>query len=348
LDEQSDGELKRHLQGQLNRLSEKNLSSILNEIEQMYRRHSRAAMNSCLFQLYNDLLMSTVSLTGESLVSEHALLACLLHGNVALEIGSFLLENFLQMFVEHVHDDVPNKTNDNLIVFVGYAYAFYMCNGKLLFDMAEYLVNVGQLNEKRLELILVLLRTVGFLLRKDNPVRLKLFLQQLRSASTCLSSSSSSSSKRVQFMVDTITSLKNNDVRKLPGAFEPERVDRLRKLSRTLLNDKGVQQANMLNVGLDDFLNVHEQGRWWVVGSAWQKQTTHNKGHDVSAPVFERQFDEKIQRLAKEQHMNTDVRRMIFATLLTSEVSRRRALRPGQRSFVRSRTVTMPSRSCTS
>ena len=32
----------------------------------------------------------------------------------------------------------------------------------------------------------------------------------------------------------------------------------------------------MLNVGLQDFLNVKEQGRWWIVGSAWQKQTSQN------------------------------------------------------------------------
>ncbi|CAF4771742.1 unnamed protein product, partial [Rotaria sp. Silwood2] len=81
-DDNSTIEIKRRLQGQLNRLSEKNLSSILIEIETFYRLQSRASINSCLYQLYHDSLLSSISLVGESLLSEHALLACLLHANI--------------------------------------------------------------------------------------------------------------------------------------------------------------------------------------------------------------------------------------------------------------------------
>ncbi|CAF4559856.1 unnamed protein product [Rotaria socialis] len=316
-DDSSNVELKRRLQGQLNRLSEKNLSSILIEFESFYRSQSRASVNSCLYQLYQDSLISSLSLTGESLLAEHALLACLLHSNIGLEIGSCLLENCLQIFIKHINDEVSNKTNDNLMIFISYLYVFHMTNGKILFDTVRYLLNFDQLNEKRLELILLLLKTIGFILRKDDPLQLKTFLQELRtkcSSSTLLSSSS----KRIEFMMDTIKSLKNNDVRKLPGGFEPERIDRLRKIYRNLVKDKTVQHANMLNVGLQDFLNVKEQGRWWIVGSAWQKQTSQDNKNNHNQQV-EQRFNEKITKLAKHQHMNTDVRRLVFGTLLTSE-----------------------------
>ncbi|CAF3781611.1 unnamed protein product [Rotaria sordida] len=319
-DDDSIIEVKRRLQGQLNRLSEKNLSSILIEIETLYRSHSRASINSCLYQLYHDSLLSSISLVGESLLAEHALLVCLLHTNIGLEIGSYLLENFLQIFIEHINDEVSNKINDNLLIFISYLYAFYMINGKILFDIIRYLLNIDQLNEKRLELILLLLKTIGFILRKDDPLQLKTLLQQLRtvcSSSTLLSLSS----KRVEFMIDTIKSLKNNDVRKLPGGFESERIDRLRKIYRNLVKDKTVQHTNMLNVGLQDFLNVKEQGRWWIIGSAWQKQNSQdnkNKNNNNNQKI-EQQFNEKIRKLAKQQHMNTDIRRLIFGTLLTSE-----------------------------
>ncbi|CAF1269039.1 unnamed protein product [Adineta steineri] len=317
-DENSNIELKRRLQGQLNRLSEKNLSSILIEIETLYRSQSRASIHACIYQLYHDSLLSSLSLTGESLLAEHALLASLLHANIGLEIGSYILENFFQIFLEHINDEVSNKINDNLIIFISYLYAFYMTNGKIIFDVARYILNSNPLNEKRLELILLLLKTSGFLLRKDDPLQLKTFLQELR---TICSSSTliSSSSKRLEFMMDTIKSLKNNDVRKLPGGFEPERIDRLRKIYKNLVKDKTVQQANMLNVGLQDFLNAKEQGRWWIVGSAWQKQTVQDNKKTNKNQKVEQLFDEKIRKLAKKQHMNTDIRRLIFGTLLTSE-----------------------------
>lgn len=317
-DDNSIIELKRRLKGQLNRLSEKNLSSILIEIETIYRSQPRATVNSCLYQLYNDSLLSSIALTGESLLAEHALLACLLHANIGLEIGSFLFENFLEIFLKHLNDDISNKINDNLIIFLSYLYAFYMTNNKVIFDISRHLLNFQQLNEKRLELILLLLKTIGFLLRKDNPLELKTFLQELK---TICSSSSlvTTSSKRLEFMMDTIKSLKNNDVRKLPGGFEPERIDRLRKIYKNLVKDKTVQQANILNVGLQDYLKVNQQGRWWIVGSAWQKQSIHNNKINSTEKIQE-QFNEKINKLAKQQHMNTDIRKLIFGTLLTSEV----------------------------
>jgi len=74
----------------------------------------------------------------------------------------------------------------------------------------------------------------------------------------------------------------------------------------------------MLNVGLEDFLNAEEQGRWWIVGSAWQKQNPQNNNKNNIQKV-EPQFNDTIRKLAKKQHMNTDVRRLIFGTLLTSE-----------------------------
>jgi nucleolar MIF4G domain-containing protein 1 len=119
--------------------------------------------------------------------------------------------------------------------------------------------------------------------------------------------------------MDTIKSLKNNDVRKLPGGFQTERIDRLRNIYRNLVKDKIVQQANMLNVGLQDFLNVKEQGRWWIVGSAWKKQTFQDNQNNNTQKI-EQQFNQKINKLAKQQHINTDIRRLIFGTLLTSEV----------------------------
>ncbi|CAF4539258.1 unnamed protein product, partial [Rotaria sp. Silwood2] len=110
-------------------------------------------------------------------------------------------------------------------------------------------LNIDQLNEKRLELILLLLKAIGFVIHRDDPLQLKTFLQELRtkcSSSTLLISSS----KCLEFMTDTIKSLKNNDVRELS------------------VKDKTLDKTNILNVGLQDFLNVKEQERWWIVGSA--------------------------------------------------------------------------------
>lgn len=307
-------EFKRRLQGQFNRLSEANFSSILTEIVNVYRSNSRAIVNSCLSQIYDDGLLSSIALTSDSRLAEHALLASLLHANIGLEIGSFLLEKFSPVFIEHINDPISNKKSDNLIILFSYFYAFHITNEKFIFDLGKSLLTHEEFGEKHLELILLLLKTIGFILRKEHPLELKSFLQELRTV--CSSSVLiSSSTKRLEFMMDTIKSLKNNDIRKLPGGYQPERIDRLRKIYRNLIEDKTHQQTNLLNVGLDDYLHVNERGRWWIVGSAWQKQILPSNSKEK--PV---QFNENIIRLAKQQHMNTDIRKLIFGTLLTSQV----------------------------
>lgn len=44
---------------------------------------------------------------------------------------------------------------------------------------------------------------------------------------------------QVRFMLETMLALKNNDIRKIPG-YDPEPVERLKKLQRTLVCDKAV------------------------------------------------------------------------------------------------------------
>lgn len=52
-------------------------------------------------------------------------------------------------------------------------------------------------------------------------------MAQINDELTCLCS-------QVRFMLDTMLALKNNDMRKIPG-YNPEPVERLRKLQRSLV-----------------------------------------------------------------------------------------------------------------
>lgn len=113
--------------------------------------------------------------------------------------------------------------------------------------------------------------------------------------------------------------LKNNDMRKIPG-YDPEPVEKLRKLQRALIRGAGSGTESQLRVSWDSVLNAEQTGRWWIVGSAWsgapmidssqQKAPQKPLTGTVSAKMLE---------LARKQRMNTDVRRNIFCTIMTSE-----------------------------
>ncbi|XP_036855261.2 nucleolar MIF4G domain-containing protein 1 isoform X5 [Manis javanica] len=123
----------------------------------------------------------------------------------------------------------------------------------------------------------------------------------------------------IRFMLETMLALKNNDMRKIPG-YDPEPVEKLRKLQRALVRNAGSGTETQLRVSWDGVLHAEQIGRWWIVGSAWSgapmidsSQQKAPQKH-LAGPV-----STKILELARKQRMNTDIRRNIFCTIMTSE-----------------------------
>ena len=73
----------------IDRLSESNVQSIGNQIEDMYRSHSRAYLSESLTSI---ILQSCISpsLLPDRLVMEQAMLLAILHGNVGSEVGMWV------------------------------------------------------------------------------------------------------------------------------------------------------------------------------------------------------------------------------------------------------------------
>ena len=63
------------------------------------------------------------------------------------------------------------KECDNLVAIVGHLYNFQVVHSVLIFDILKLLI--GAFTEKDVELVLFMLRNVGFALRKDDPLALK-------------------------------------------------------------------------------------------------------------------------------------------------------------------------------
>lgn len=64
-----------------------------------------------------------------------------------------------------------DKEVDNLVAMVAHLYNFQVVHSLLIFDILKKLVEA--FSEKDIELALFLLKTVGFALRKDDPLALK-------------------------------------------------------------------------------------------------------------------------------------------------------------------------------
>ncbi|XP_041670481.1 nucleolar MIF4G domain-containing protein 1 isoform X2 [Cheilinus undulatus] len=309
--------LKRNVKGLLNRLSEPNMASISSQLEELYMSCSRKDMNDTLTEVMLAACV-TPTLMPDRLLMEHVLLVSVLHHTVGLEVGAHFLETVVRKFDEMYKKQTESKECDNLVAIIGHLYNFQVVHSVLIFDILKLLV--GTFTEKDVELVLFVLRNVGFGLRKDDALALKELISEGQRKASDMGSKFQDQT-RVRFMLETMLALKNNDMRKIPG-YDPEPVERLRKLQRTLINRSAGGSDMKLRVSLENLLAAEQVGRWWIVGSSWSgaPMISKEQGNETSKPCSaEGQFSAKVLDLARKQRMNTEVRRNIFCVIMTSE-----------------------------
>ncbi|KAM8774204.1 nucleolar MIF4G domain-containing protein 1 isoform 2-T2 [Rhynchonycteris naso] len=296
--------LRRHVQGLINRLSELNMASISRQLEELYRAHSRKDMNDTLTGVLLSACAPGMSMPSR-LVMEHILL-----------VGAHFLEAVVRKFDAVYTQGREGKECDNLFTIIAHLYNFHVVQCLLIFDVLKKLIVT--FTEKDIELILLMLRNVGFSLRKDDALSLKELITETQ-AKASRAGSRFQDQTRIRFMLETMLALKNNDMRKIPG-YDPEPVEKLRKLQRTLVRGTGSGAETQLRVSWDGILNAEQTGRWWIVGSAWSgtPMISISQQKSLQKPLAGT-VSVKMLELARKQRMNTDVRRNIFCTIMTSE-----------------------------
>ncbi|XP_026148323.1 nucleolar MIF4G domain-containing protein 1 [Mastacembelus armatus] len=308
--------LKRNVKGMVNRLSEPSMASISSQLEELYMSCSRKDMNETLTEV---LLAACVTptLMPDRLLMEHILLVSVLHHTIGLEVGANFLETVVRKFDELYKKPGDGKECDNLAAIIAHLYNFQVVHSSLIFDILKLLV--GAFTEKDIELVLFVLRNVGFALRKDDALTLKELISEAQQKANDLGSRFQDQT-RVRFMLETMLALKNNDMRKIPG-YNPETVERLRKLQRTLIHHRAGGSDMKLRVSLNNLLAAEQVGRWWIVGSSWSgtPMISEQGSTTTKQSTVEGQFSAKVLELARKQRMNTEVRQNIFCVIMTSE-----------------------------
>jgi len=316
--------LKKQLKGSINRLSSATLPSLLSEVEAMYSNSSRNLLNDVLYELIASACCPG-SRMSDRLLLEHMMLVAALHTRIGTEVGSFFLEQIIETF-HKLHESKEyekQKDIDNLVIMVVALYHFKVVESLLIYDIIRRLID--NFKEKDVDLILSILKTCGPEIRKDDPSSLKDIILQVQAKS--VSSVDLNDNLRMRFMLETITALKNNNMRKIPS-YDPAVVEEAKKTYQLLCKGKSTASSGVrLKVSLDDLVNAKIRGRWWIVGSAWSghgpnANTTQAKGvaaKSACVTTSDVQVNARLLNVAKQQRMNTELRRTVFCAIMTSE-----------------------------
>jgi nucleolar MIF4G domain-containing protein 1 len=308
---EQDLRLQKQLQGTLNRLSEANMATILTEIENLYRSHPRAEVTSALTSLLLIILTAPQTLL-DTFVILHAGFVGALYRLIGIDFAAHLVQTIVEQF-DRVYSEA-GKDGINLMVFLSELYNFGVVGCGLIYDFIRMFLE--PLGEYDTELLLKVIQNSGQQLRQDDPSALKeiVILMQSRVAAK----DASTLSIRTKFMIDSIINLKNNRAKAATATsvVTSEATIRMKKfLSK--LGEKNLRSVGEpLRVSLSDIRNVKKKGKWWLVGASWK-----NEELDLAPEGNKQAAQEELISLAKDQRMNTEIRRAVFIALMGSEVS---------------------------
>ena len=152
--------LRRQLQGLLNRLSEANLTSILEEIEKLYRNSPRQTVTTLLLDLLMSLLCDPAALQ-DTFIILHAGFLAAAHKVIGMDFGAQAIQRifgeFFRCYEASASRESAGKKLTNLISLLANLYNFQVLSNHLIYDFIRlFLENLSELTT---ELILKVLRS---------------------------------------------------------------------------------------------------------------------------------------------------------------------------------------------
>uniref|UniRef100_A0A093VGF3 Suppressor of glycerol defect protein 1 n=1 Tax=Talaromyces marneffei PM1 TaxID=1077442 RepID=A0A093VGF3_TALMA len=325
---EEDARLRRQAQGLLNKLSEANLISILNDVEKLYRENPRQSVTSTLITLLLTLVADRAALQ-DTFIILHAGFIAGLYKLIGMDFGAMVIQTLVEMFDNSADERGPftGKEQLNLVSLLSQLYNFHVVGSNLVFDYIRLFLE--EINETNTEFLLKIIRTSGPQLRQDDPSSLKDIVLLIQPAVARIGESSLS--VRTKFMIETITDLKNNRMKTgaVASSISSEHTTKMRKILGSL-NNRNVRATEPIRVSRSDIQNSDRKGKWWLVGASWKERDPLEAARQELSTSSTAATSNKVQAdqdsdgepdlaaIAKAHRMNTDVRRSIFVAIMSA------------------------------
>ncbi|GAB2235432.1 hypothetical protein Droror1_Dr00025857 [Drosera rotundifolia] len=301
--------IRRRIRGHLNRLSESNVESITGEVFTIFQSVSRSTAS----QIISEEVLASCSVGPRGNEQYAAVFAAFVAGMACMagmDFGAKLLASLAKCFeVDYSKED--NLSLRNLTLLLSYLCLFGVCSSDLIYDFLNKLSE--RLTEIDVSTILAVLQSCGMKIRGDDPAAMKSFIVSVQSKVNQLKSEddhAAATSKRMEFMLETICDIKNNKRRSKDDTPQHLRIKKwLQKLR--------VEDVVLRGITWSKLLDPDKKGQWWLSGDmAPATANVEEVANKIDTEVHETQ---KMLQIAASQRMNTDIRRGIFCVIMSGE-----------------------------
>lgn len=318
--------LLRQIQSLVNKLGSSNLVPICNEFEGIFRNNRRKEV----IELLTETIISSIVRPGGNLLDSFALnfaaLAFIINHMVGNEFGAHLIEKLIEtidsLYIQAKSSTEIQITNEpniherslvNCMNFCSFLYDLQMIASNLICDLIRQ--SAQRLDEIDVEIILKLFKTCGQQIKRDDADFMKVITAEISKQASEIAKDQQSS--RFKFMIETINDLKDSK-RKLASAMTVE-LEPVKKMLKNFLSQKLIAKIEPLRISLEDIRNIETKGKWWLIGSSWHPQDATVAFETIQSDSKKNDELTKLENLAKAQRMNTEIRKSIFSTIVSSD-----------------------------
>lgn len=329
---ETDGEvlqkLRKQAQGSLNKLSEANMISIVDEFGKFYQLYPRQDVTQTISDLVLSAFAIPTALNNTFIILHAAFITGLykLHG---ADFGAEVICRLVETFDKFHHSSV-GKESLNLTSLLANLFTFNLITSTLIYDHIRLLLgrfgSSASSSEDSAEHLLRIIRDCGPQLRSDDPGALKGIVVMMNDASAKMAADGSKVNARTRVMMDTIIDLKNNKIRHNTSAagVTGEHITRMRKALGSLSN-RQLRGTEPLGLSRTDILESDKKGKWWLIGASWKGRSETQSGenpmpisHKMDSTVADTSTTIDVRALAASYNLTTPLRLSVFAALITA------------------------------
>ncbi|KAI1181040.1 hypothetical protein F4777DRAFT_528013 [Nemania sp. FL0916] len=319
--DQVEAQLRKRIQGLINRLTNDNMTGILKDITDLYQTSPRQLVTSILVDLIMALVCSPEK-RPDAFFTMMAGFITAVHKTMGIAVSAQFLQRLVETLEERsvaASGDQSDAASKHLVSLLAELYNMQVVSCSLIFDYVRLFLQT--LSELNAELLLRIIQLCGPSLRRDDPRALRDIVNHVQP------NTGKDMSVRTRFMIDEMKKLQSNKTKAV--ARNKDLAEQRTQLRKRIGMLKGSHDVQPLRVGLKDIQNSEAQGKWWLVGASWlgnqngQGGITANKTQgdddDLSDEAITQVDDDlgipDLWQLAREQGFNTEVRQRIFVAL---------------------------------
>lgn len=314
-----DAQLRRRVQGLMNRLTNENMLGILKDFTGLFDNFPRQSVTSSLVDLLMTLVCSPEK-RPDSFFTMVAGFVAAAQKALGVHVSANLVQSIVQTFREH-HDLASGEHSDSgskhLITLLAELYNMQVVGSKLIFDYVRLFL--AKLSELNTELLLRVIQTCGPSLRRDDPHALKEIMSLIKPTDM------KNASVRTSFMVEELRNLGTNKSK--AAARNKDLAEMRTQIRKRIGTLSGSREVQPLSAGLKEIETADKNGKWWVVGASWsgnrekeQKEAEEGGEQNVVDDTGDFVVDDDLGipdlwQLGRSQGFNTEVRQQIFVAL---------------------------------